>query len=236
MDAMTENPRGYSTEPEWLSAFPALAEIRDEAWREALRAAEEMVIPPETTVVRRGDPCKSFILVSQGALRVYESSDSGYEIVLYRTCAGQPCILTLSTLMSGGNYAAEARSDGEARAVAISEALFRNAMNESDAFRRFIVSTLAQRLNDVMRAVEQVTFQQLDLRLACLLGQLFERGKSNVISTTHDDLARELGTRRVVVSRLLQEFELAGVIRLAFRRIELVSPKALARLAQDSVV
>ncbi len=233
MDSKTEKPeRRISSEPAWLSSFPALASIQDKAWRDALRAAEEMVIPSETTVVRRGDPCMSFILVSQGTLRIYESSDSGFEIVLYRTCGGEPCILTLNTLLTGGRYAAEARTDGEVRAVAISEALFRRLMNESDAFRNFIMGTLARGLGNVMQTVEQVTFQQLDLRLACLLGQLFGQNKSTAISITHDDLARELGTRRVVVSRMLKEFEQAGMIRLAFRRIELVSPKTLARLAQ----
>lgn len=233
MKAGSEKPeRGLSAAPEWLAAFPALAAIRDEAWLKALRSAEEIVIPAGTVVVRRNDPCQNFFLIRQGTLRVYESSESGYEIALYRTCGGEPCILTLSTLLSGDRYAAEAKADGEVRAVAISEAQFRNAMNASGAFRNFIMATLAARLSDVMRAVEQVTFQPLELRLACLLGQLFERNnKSNTISMTHDELARELGTRRVVVSRLLKEFEQAGCIRLKFRRIELVSSKLLARLA-----
>jgi CRP/FNR family transcriptional regulator len=84
-----------------------------------------------------------------------------------------------------------------------------------------------------MRVVEQVAFQRLDLRLACLLGQLFERNKSAAISMTHEDLARELGTTRVVVSRLLKEFERMGCIRLQRGQIELLSSEALERLSRD---
>ena len=64
------------------------------------------------------------------------------------------------------------------------------------------MSSLARRLSDVMRLVEQVTFQRLDLRLACLLGQLFGQRNVNHLSITHQQLASDLGTTREVVSRL----------------------------------
>lgn len=221
-----------STDIKWLSVFPGLAAIQDEAWIQALRAAREMVIPPGTVVIHRGDPCQNFLLVTRGTVRVYESSESGREIALYRTQGGDICILTLSNLLSGMDYAAEAVTEDEVGVVMIPMSLFQNAMAHSEAFRNFIMATLARRLSDVMRVVEQVTFQRLDLRLACLLGQLFERNKSAAISVTHEELARELGTSRVVISRLLKEFENMGCIRLGRSEIELLSPQALARLSR----
>lgn len=222
-----------STSPKWLSAFPGLAAIKDDAWLQAQRAAREMTMPPGAVVIRRGDPCQNFLMVTRGTVRVYESSESGREIALYRTGAGDICILTLSNLLSGTDYAAEARTENEVGAVMIPMPLFQNAMARSEAFRNFIMSTLARRLSDVMRVVEQVTFQRLDLRLACLLGQLFERNKSAAITMTHEDLARELGTARVVISRMLKEFEGMGCIRLQRGHIELLSSEALARLSRD---
>ena len=222
-----------SVTPKWLSAFPGLAAIQDEVWMQALRAAKEMVMPPGAVVIRRGDPCQNFLLVTRGTVRVYESSQSGREIALYRTGGGDICILTLSNLLAGTDYAAEAVTEDEVGAVMIPMPLFQNAMAQSEAFRNFIMATLARRLSDVMRVVEQVTFQRLDLRLACLLGQLFERNKSAAITMTHEELARELGTTRVVVSRMLKEFENMGCIRLQRGKIELLSSEALTRLSRD---
>lgn len=220
------------TSPKWLSFFPGLEEIKDVAWLEALHAAREIVIPPKTVVIRCGDRCQNFLLLTSGTVRVYESSESGREIALYRTHGGDICILTLSNLLAG-NYAAAAVTETEVRAVTIPMLSFQNAMAHSEAFRNFIMVTLARRLSDVMRVVEQVTFQRLDLRLACLLGQLFERNKSAFISMTHEELARELGTTRVVVSRMLKEFERMGCIRLQRGQIELRSSEALERLSHD---
>ena len=222
-----------STNPKWLSVFPALAMIQDEAWLEALRAAKEMTMPPGTVVIRRGDPCQNFLLVARGTVRVYESSESGREIALYRTGGGDICILTLSNLLAGTDYAAEAVTEDEVSAVMMPMPFFQNAMARSGAFRNFIMTTLVRRLSDVMRVVEQVAFQRLDLRLACLLGQLFERNKSSPISMTHDELAHELGTTRVVISRMLKEFERMGCIRLQRGQIELLSSEALARVSRD---
>lgn len=222
-----------STGHKWLSVFPELAAIQDDAWLETLRAAKEMVMPAGTIVIRCGDACQNFLMVTRGTVRVYESSKSGREIALYRTGSGDICILTLSNLLAGTDYAAEAVTEDEVGVVMIPMPLFQNAMARSEAFRNFIMVTLARRLSDVMRVVEQVTFQRLDLRLACLLGQLFERNKSKAISMTHEELARELGTTRVVVSRLLKEFERMGCIRLHRSQIELLSPEALARVSRD---
>lgn len=222
-----------SSGSKWLSVFPGLEAIKDEVWIQALRAAKEMTMPPGAVVIRRGDPCQNFLMVTRGTVRVYESSESGREISLYRTGAGDICILTLSNLLAGKDYAAEARTEDEVGAVMIPMPLFQNAIARSEAFRNYIMSTLARRLSDVMRVVEQVTFQRLDLRLACLLGQLFERNKSAAISMTHEELARELGTTRVVVSRMLKEFEGMGCIRLQRGQIELLSSEALARLSRD---
>lgn len=219
--------------PEWLSIFPELASIHDKAWLEAVQAAKEQVIPPGTQVIHQGDPCQNFLLITRGTVRIYESSGSGREIALYRTEKGDLCILTLSNLLSGSDYTAEAITEDEVNAVIIPMPLFQNAMAGSEAFRNYIMSTLARRLSDVMRVVDQVTFKHLDLRIACLLGQLFERAGSNTITITHDELAREVGTTRVVASRILKEFERMECIRLHRGQIELLSPETLTRLAAN---
>ena len=85
----------------------------------------------------------------------------------------------------------------------------------------------------MMRLVQQVTFQRLDLRLACLLGKLFGSQHALRIQVTHDQLAKELGTKREVISRLLKEFEHMGCIRLLRGQIELVSEDALSKLTAE---
>jgi len=220
--------------PDWLSCFQGLSQITDPIWFDAVRAAKEVTIPPGTLVLRKGDACQNFLFLVQGTVRVYEITESGREIVLYRVRAGEMCILTITNLLEQTAYSASAITEDEVRVISIPMQYFQSAMEHSQNFRTFIMSSLARRLSDVMRLVEQVTFQRLDLRLACLLGQLFGQRNVSHLSVTHQQLASDLGTTREVVSRLLKEFERMGCIRLSRGQIELVSEDALARLSSEA--
>ncbi len=220
----------FSQRKSWETSFPALRGITDPAWLEALQSAQEQTMPPKTVVIRKNDPCRNFLLVTQGTIRVYQKTEAGREHILYRTRAGEICILTLQNLMAGAPYSAEAMTEDEVKVIGIPAEYFQRAMSKSEEFRNLILSTLSQRLNDMMQLVEQVTFQGLDLRLACLLGQLFGQRDTSAIQITHQELASALGTTREVISRLLKEFEHMGCIQLRRGEIELLSPEALARL------
>ncbi len=221
-----------AVETNWRSAFPRLASIEDQAWLDALQAASESRLPSGTMVIRKGDPCQHFILLIEGTIRVYEKADNGREIVLYRVQAGEICVLTITNLMEHTAYQADAVVESDSRVISMPLQHFQSAMAHSPAFRTFILTTLARRLSHMMRLVEQIAFQRLDLRLACLLGQLFGQRNASRIYVTHQELARELGTTREVTSRLLKEFERMGCVSLGRGRIDLISEDALVRLSR----
>lgn len=214
----------------WLTEFPGLAGVQDTFGLTALQSASVHQFSAGTEIVRSGDPCQSFILLSRGVLRVYQAGECGREIVLYRVRAGDLCVLTLSTLMASAAYSAGAMAEEDVEVVMIPMTSFQTALTHSDAFRIFVITTLAQRMGEVMAMVEQVAFQRLDLRLACLLGQLFSQNQGATLAITHQGLALELGSTREVISRMLKEFERSGCIRLHRGMIELLSPEVLRRL------
>jgi CRP/FNR family transcriptional regulator len=86
----------------------------------------------------------------------------------------------------------------------------------------------AARLAEVMELVKEVAFRKLDTRLARLL---IQRGP--VVNATHQNLADELGSVRVFISRLPANFEQRGWVRLERGRVTVVEPKALLEFAQQ---
>lgn len=225
---------GDKTE-DWLRQFPALNVLPEAVWLETKRIAKRIELPAGTVVIRSNDPCSNLLLVVSGAIRVYQRAASGREQVLFRTRGGEICILTLQTLLARTTYSAEAVTETDVRFVSIPAEHFFQLMSHSEAFRAFILSTLANRLSDMMHLVEQVTFKRLDLRLACLLGQHFAQ-QGPRLSITHQELAAELGSTREVVSRLLKDFERAGCLRLYRGKIEVLSPTVLDRLSNENPV
>jgi CRP/FNR family transcriptional regulator len=224
------SPAPVPSASSWIQNFPGLASIRDEAGLAALQAASVHAFPAGTPLMRNGDPCESFLLITRGVARVFQSSDSGREMVLFRVRAGELCVLTLGDLLAARPYSASATAEEDMEVVVIPGGKFRTAMTQSEAFRNFVLASLTQRLCGVMGLIEQVTFQRLDLRLACLLGQKFGQRNAAVVRVTHQELANELGTSREVVSRFLKDFERMGCIHLRRGEIELLSSDALSRL------
>ena len=228
---MIHNAQPFVEVPGWLASFPSLASITDAAWLNAVKAAKEFALPPDTVVIREQQPCRDFLLVAAGNVHIFKTAEDGREIMLYRTCSGEVCILTLGTLLEGTDYSANAITEDKVHAIAIPAAHFHTAMAESTAFRAFILSDLSRRMRELMGLVGHVAFERLELRLACLLGQLFGQGNNPQLDITHEELARRLGSTRVVVSRLLKEFEHMGCVRLQRGRIELLSAESLAQLS-----
>ncbi len=213
---------------DWPSHFPALQSITDPCWLAAVKAAREVALATGTTVFRDGDPCRSYLLVLEGSVRVQKVSENGKEIVLYRVEAGQSCILTTSCLLADDDYLAEAITETEVTAVAIPAHHFHNALSHSAEFRKFVFHSYGRRIATLMALVEALAFGRMDARLAHRLLDIKQtRGE---ISVTHYELAADLGTAREVISRLLKDFERHGWIKLHRGRIEILDPQALRRV------
>ncbi len=223
---------GDDTHKGWLARFPTLQAIQDPAWIAALREAHEITVPPATIVFRDGDPCQNYLLVLEGAVRVQKVSESGREIVLYRVEDGQSCVLTTSCLLANERYVAEAITETEVKAVTIPFAHFLEALGGSRKFREFVFESYGQRIADLVTLIDAIAFGRMDSRLArCLLERADTQREA---SATHNELARELGTAREVVSRLLKDFESRGWVALHRGRIEIRDPATLDSLAKKT--
>ena len=79
----------------------------------------------------------------------------------------------------------------------------------------------------MMNTFYDTAFETLDMRLACLLGRLFEREGTDTLNITHQELALELGTSREVISRLLKKLERRECVVLARGQIRVGQNKEI---------
>jgi CRP/FNR family transcriptional regulator, anaerobic regulatory protein len=217
--------------PQWLAHFPMLAELHDAAWQQAMRTVQVIALPLEAAAFRPGDPCKGYLMVIEGSIRVQMLTESGKEIVLYRVTPGETCVLTTACLFGGSAYAAEGIAETEVRAVFLPLGEFERVVAQSAGFRRFVFSSFGNRLADLVVLVEEVAFGRMDRRLAQRLVALAD--PSGHVTLTHHQLAVELGTAREVVSRLLKEFERHRWVALRRGHIALLDRSALTRQANE---
>ncbi len=222
----------FDSSLQWPECFTALAGIQDAAWLAALQQARLVRLPAGARIFGEGDPCLNYLLVLDGVVRVQKLSASGREILLYRVRSGESCVLTTTSLLADRTYKAEAYSETEVKALALPSAAFSSALEGSPSFRRFALESYGERLSDLLMLIDAIAFGRLDARLAQRLLDLAEA--DGTLEVKHQDLARELGTAREVVSRSLKAFEQAGWVNLKRGRIEILQRRALMDLLERS--
>jgi len=211
----------------WVDQFPALRDLREDVWKQALSQVKQVTVPSGTAVFQYGDQCQNYLLVLSGSVKVVSLSPEGREVVLYRVGAGHTCTLTTSCLLGETEYPAQGVVESEVQAVVMPREVFNRLMAHSDGFRHFVFAQIGDRMAWLMYLVQEIAFERTHVRLARKL--LEGCGDDHVIYATHADLAVELGTLREVISRLLKEFEHNGWVELSRGAIRVVNTAGLAQ-------
>ena len=194
--------------------FPQLAQEQSTDWQNILDRARLMDAPAGTALATAGSNCTNFMLLLDGEVRIYQDDENGREMTLYRIAPGDVCLMSLNSLIHDRPFRANAKSEGNISMILFTAEDFHLAMKVSDAFRMLILSSLVDTVCTMVQSFYDTAFEPLDMRLACLLGRLFERAGSDTLDITHQALSQELGTTREVVSRLLKKLELQECIVL----------------------
>jgi CRP/FNR family transcriptional regulator len=193
-------------------------------------SANRVTLPAKSILFRQGQVCDTFYVLLEGSIRVLARSAAGKEIVLYRVGPGDLCTLTTSCLLSGSRYPSDAIAESEVTAMAMQKTEFNKLVNSSDEFRALVLSSFGERLTSLIVLVEQLALQSIEWRLATFL--LEHTGPGNILSTTHQEIANEIGSVREVVSRQLKVFSDQGWIDINRGSITLRDRNALRLLTQ----
>jgi len=211
---------------------PDILNAHEPNWSSILKSSQKKYIPAGTVIYREAEDCSNFMWLLEGTVRVFKHSPEGREVTLYRVSPGELCVLSLQCLMGGEGFPAVAIAETDLHGLLLSKQEFDDAIDHSREFRRHLLQVLSHRLGDVIQLVSDVTFHRLELRLCCLLGQLFKHSNGVPLQITHSKLAHELGTTREMISRILKELERKEYIQLARGEIHLLSQDALEWFAK----
>src|SRR5690606_19866912 len=90
-------------------------------------------------------------------------------------------------------------------------------------WRNYVFNSYNNRLKEMLTAIDNLAFMNMDERIWSYLKDKSKIIQSKEINTTHQEIAYDLHTSRVVVSRLLKVFEKEGKIKLHRASIELMN-------------
>lgn len=161
-------------------------------------------------------------IVMKGMIKVIRTEEDGREILLYYIQAGESCIMSFLGGMHNEKsiVKAEVEEDTEILFLPVDKvSLF---IKEYPEWLDYIFRLYHKRFEELLDIINAIAFKKVDERLLNLLIKKTEISQSKTIITTHEQLANELGTARVVVSRLLKQLEDTSKLKLGRNKITLL--------------
>lgn len=162
---------------------------------------------------------RSIPIVMKGMMKVIRTEEDGREILLYYIKAGESCIMSFLGGMHNEKsiVKAEVEEDTEILFLPVDKvSLF---IKEYPEWLDYIFRLYHKRFEELLDIINAIAFKKVDERLLNLLHKKSEILNSKTIVITHEQLANELGTARVVVSRLLKQLEDSGKLQLGRNKI-----------------
>ncbi len=173
------------------------------------------------------DDCLGILLVLKGQLRIFIQSGDTREITLFRVGNGQVCTLSASCIIQEITFDIQIEADEDTELIVTNVSCFRSLMKQNIYVENYIYKETTEHFSDVMWAMNQILFSSFDQRLAGYLLDESIRTHSATLHTTHEQIARNLGSAREVVSRMLKYFEKEGIVSLARGTVTITDEKRL---------
>jgi CRP/FNR family transcriptional regulator len=165
---------------------------------------------------------KSIPIVTKGSVRVLRTDEDGREILLYYIKAGESCIMSFLGGMHSDTSKVKAIAEEDTEILFIPIEKVTLLIKEYPQWLDYIFRLYHKRFEELLEVVNAVAFKKMDERLLNFIKKKCEMTKSHTLIVTHEQLANELGTARVVVSRLLKQMEDEGLVKLGRNKINLM--------------
>ncbi|HPX48630.1 MAG: Crp/Fnr family transcriptional regulator [Treponema sp.] len=178
----------------------------------------------------RDSECLGVLLLKKGALRAFIRSEDGREVTLYRLGPGELCIFSASCVLNSLHFDVSIDADEDTEAIRIHTGLFDRLVRENVWVENISYKNAVEKFGDIMWAFEQVLFMRFDTRLAIFLLDESAKSPDALISATHDQIAKYVGSAREVVSRMLKNFESKKLVELSRGSIKVISREGLRTL------
>jgi CRP/FNR family transcriptional regulator len=161
-------------------------------------------------------------IVTKGSVRVIRRDEDGRELLLYYIRAGESCIMSFLGGLHNDTSKVVAVAEEDVEILFLPIDQVPAMIKENPEWLDYIFRLYHKRFEELIDVVNAVAFKKVDERLLDYLKKKSQMTNSKTLHVTHEQLANELGTARVVVSRLLKRMEEEGIVRLGRNNISLV--------------
>ena len=166
-----------------------------------------------------GDKMTHVPLILDGAVKIIREDKNGEEIALYFLERGDTCAISFVNCINRSKSMFRGIAEEDTDAVFVPVDKIDDWLQKYKSWREFVIDSYHMRLIEMVESIDSLAFMRLDDRLHKYLTDKVKIMKDNILIITHQEIADDINTSRVVVSRLLKVLENEGKIKIRRNRI-----------------
>ncbi|HPK10293.1 MAG TPA: Crp/Fnr family transcriptional regulator [Saprospiraceae bacterium] len=174
----------------------------------------------EEVIVEIGQSIDYFPILVSGSVKVLTEDKNGDELLLYYLEVGDTCAMTLNCCTKNTKSTIRAVVENDTELLFIPIEKMEDWMIKYRSWRNYTFESYSIRLNELISAIDTLVFSSLEERLINYLRDKAWVNKSNILKISHLEVARELHSSRVVISRLMKKLENEGLVKQSRNKIE----------------
>lgn len=158
-------------------------------------------------IIDIGQYIRAMPLLLTGAIKIMREDEKEGELLLYYLAKGETCTMSIACCL--GNKKSEIRAQAEMETVVamIPNQYLNEWLVKYSSWRSFILNSYSSRMNEMLGAIDNLAFSKMEDRIMNYLKEKVKLTEDRILTVTHQDIALDLNTSRVVVSRILKKLE-----------------------------
>lgn len=170
-----------------------------------------------------GQIVRTMPIILEGIVKVMRMDEEGKELLLYYVNSNESCAMTFTCCMEQFPSEIKAVAEENVKMLTIPIKVMDEWLMTYPTWKSFVMKTIQNRFSEMLNTIDQIAFQKLDERLVNYLRQKATTSKSKLINISHEEIANDLATSRVVISRLLKKLENDKKLLLYRNQIKLLN-------------
>jgi CRP/FNR family transcriptional regulator len=197
--------------------------FEDDLINEIVQVGTYKEVPAGFQMMDIGSYIKGMPLLISGAIKILREDKNGDELLLYYLEKGETCSMTMTCCIGQTKSEIRAIAETDAKLIMVPVQKIEEWTAKYKSWRNFVFESYHSRLNELLLTMDSIAFDNMDERLLNYLKEKARVTNEQTLHNTHQEIAYELHSSRVVISRLLKKLENIGKIKLHRNYIEIIN-------------
>ncbi|MEZ5024947.1 MAG: Crp/Fnr family transcriptional regulator [Chitinophagales bacterium] len=190
--------------------------------KELEKTSKQINVQAGNTILEIGEIVRHIPIILDGSVKVSRIDEDNRELLLYYVNPKESCAMTFTCCMQHNPSEIRAVAEDDVQMLAVPIEVMDKWLNKFPSWKNFVMKTIHIRFTELLKAIDQIAFQKLDERLITYLKEKSKATNSTLVNLSHQQIADELATSRVVISRLLKSLENENKLLLYRNQIKIL--------------